>query len=124
MSKNKKELIRSKIYYVGTSVGNRFWHRYTDDDLYERGFGELWLTRNTLYFRRYLTLKPFAIPTKAIFKLSAGHIHAGKISLSPVMKIHWTKDDRELVFGFSIPKRVEEYMRWQLKLQKVAKVRF
>jgi hypothetical protein len=124
MPKNHKELIRSKIFYSGTSIGDSFWHRYKDEDLYERGYGELWLTRNALYFRRYLTMTPLEIPIKTIFKISTGHAHAGKISIVPVMKIHWSRGDKVLVFGFSIPHKLEELLRWQRKLQKVAKVRF
>jgi hypothetical protein len=120
----KKELLRSKVYYYGITIGDKFFSRYEEDDMFDRGFGELWLTRQTLFFRRYLSLKPFEIPTKAIFKLSFGHGHAGKIAISPIMKIHWRKDDQELVFGFSAPKNVTDLMRWQKKLVTYSKAKF
>jgi hypothetical protein len=120
-AKEKKELIRSKVYYYGTTEGNRSWSRYKENDMFDRGFGELWLTRRTLYFRRYLTMEPFEIPVKSIVKLSSGHFHAGKFSIPKLLKVHWLKDDQELVMGFSMPKKLEELMRWQKKLQQVLK---
>ena len=90
----------------------------------DSGYGELWLTRHKLFFRRYLTLKPFGIPTKAIFKISFGHAHARKITISPIMKIHWHQDDQDLIFGFSIPKKVADLMRWHKKLITYTKAKF
>lgn len=125
MSKKKSELIRSKVFYFGTSIGDSFWRRYKVEEWLERGFGELWLTNKELNFRRYLTLEPvtFKIPTKAIKNIGTGHAIAGKISLPPVMKIKWIRDEETLVSGFSIPKKVDELRQWQLKLQKMMKAK-
>ena len=118
---DRNELIRSKVYYFGTSVGDSSWNRYKEDDMFDRGFGELWLTRKALFFRRYLTMEPFEIPVKSITKLSSGHFHAGKFSIAKMMKVHWSKDDAQLVLGFSLPRKLPEVMQWQKKLQQVLK---
>ena len=126
MTRKKNELIRSKVYYFGISVNNSFWNRCSDSALFERGFGELWLTKNALYFRRYLTMGKytFKISTKAIIHINTGHALAGKISLPPIMKIHWTKDKGKLVSGFSVPKKIDELRQWQNKLLKVMKAKY
>jgi hypothetical protein len=116
---SSKELIRSKVLYYGTTIGNNPLSRYKEDDLYDRGFGELWLTKKILYFKRYLTMTPFEIRTSSIRKVSVGHGHAGKITLELVLKIHWIKDGQLLVSGFAIQKRQEDLLRWQKRLMKV-----
>ncbi|WP_455393121.1 PH-like domain-containing protein [[Eubacterium] cellulosolvens] len=125
MPKKRKEFIRSRVYYYGTSVGNNFFRRYKAEDFSERGPGELWLTQKALYFRLFLTMDEFAfkIPVKAIFHISTGHALAGKISLPPILKIHWTKGEEKLVTGFSTPKKMEELRQWQWKFQKVFKAK-
>ena len=117
MPKKQNELIRSKVYYYGTSVGGGFFCKYKGKGLAERGFGELWLTRHAIYFRLYLTLEPFEIPVKKIVKINTGHFHAGKFSMSPILKIHWESTGDIFVAGFSVPKKLEEFVRWQQKLQ-------
>jgi len=125
MTRKKNELIRSSVHYFGTSLGGGFFGRYKAEKFYERGSGELWLTNNALYFRRFLTMDKFAfkIPINAITDISSGHAIAGKISLPPILKIHWEKDDETLVSGFSIPRKVAELSQWQLKLTKVMKAK-
>ena len=121
---SKSALIQGKGYYFGTTIGNSFWRRYKKDNLFARGNGEIWLTRTTLYFRRYLTMNPIKIPTKAIIKITMGHGHAGKLSMAPTVKIHWLKEGETVVSGFIISKEIQELIRWQKKLQSVTKAKF
>ena len=123
-SSPKSTLIRGKGYYFGTTIGNRFWRRYKDNNFFTRGDGEIWLTKPVLYFRRYFTMNPIEIPTKAIFKITMGHGHAGKLSMAPTVKVHWIKDGETIVSGFLISKDINELIRWQKKLQKVTKAKF
>lgn len=102
-------------------MGNKFWSRYKDKKFYERGLGELWLTRNELNFRLYLTLDPIKIPTRAIHGISFSHGHAGKISSKLVLKIHWKMEDLDLVSGFSSIKNPNELLQWERLLRKVIK---
>jgi hypothetical protein len=118
---SKPELIHCKAYYFGTTKGNSFWKRLKDGELAERGYGELWLTKDALYFRRYLTLKPIEIPTRNIQDTSAGFSHAGKISGKAVFKVHWNKDGQDFVSGFSSVKNQKEMVLWDRMLKKVLK---
>jgi hypothetical protein len=120
----KNKLVQGKGYYYGTTLGSSFWRRYKDDNLLMRGDGEIWLSRDALYFRRYFTLEPIRIPTRAITKIRIGHAHAGKLTLAPIVKIHWIKADFELVSGFLISKDINELLLWQRKFQKVIKAKF
>lgn len=124
MPKKRSELIHSKVFYYGTSINNSFWQTATEKELSGRGFGELWLTGKVLNFRLYLTSKPFKIPVKQIFKISTGYAHARKISLSPVLKIFWKRNDIIMASGFSLPKRIIELRQWQSKLQKILKAKY
>ena len=121
---NRGELISGKGYYYGTTLSSSRWRRYEGNDLFERGYCELWLTRDALYFRRYLTMEPVKIPTKAITNLTTGHSHAGKFTLALIIKIHWSKSDKELISGFMISRDPKELMQWQRKFQKVLKAKF
>jgi hypothetical protein len=123
MPKKKSELIRSKVFYYGTSVNNSFWNKADDADLAETGYGELWLTGKILNFRLYLTTDPVQIQTKAITHISMGHTHTRKFSMAPILKIHWTREGETMVSGFSMPKRIDELRQWQWKLQKVLKAK-
>ena len=109
----KNEYFHVKSYYFGTTVGNSFWRRYKLDNFYERGFGELVLTRENLTFRRYLSIEPITIPTRAISSKTYGHGHAAKISAQMVLKVHWQKDGEELVSGFASTKNPKELLQWQ-----------
>jgi len=120
----KNALIHGKGYYYGTTIGSSFWRGYKNDNLFMRGDGELWLTRDVLYFRRYFTLDPIKIPTRAITKIRVSHSHAGKFTLAPIVKIHWVKAEQELVSGFLISKDNNELLLWFRKFQKVIKAKF
>ena len=120
----KNELFRCRVHYYGTTIGNSFWKRYKDDEFFFRDDGELRLTRTSLYFRRYLTLKPIKIPIKKVRAISTGRGHAGKFTLKPVFKIHWLRDETELVSGFSIYGTLKDILNFQRKLIKVSKAKF
>ena len=115
----KPELFRSKTYYFGTTLGTSFWRRYRDDEFEERGYGELWLTRNGLNFRRYFQMEPLIIPARSITDLGLGYGHAGKPSARMVLKIYWKKGEIELVSGFSSIKNVQELIQWKNLIEKV-----
>ena len=122
MGKSRSELFHTKCYYFGTTQGNSFWHRYKKKGLYERGFGEFWLTKTSLNFRLYFTLEPIKISSRNITGITCGYGHAGKISLRPVLKVHWKSDDLELVSGFASTKDPKELVQWERMLKKVMRV--
>ena len=124
--KETKEIIRSKGFYSGTTVGNSFLRMYKEDESQDRGYAEIYLTRNMLVIRRYLSLKPLEIPTRAISRVSFGHFHAGRPALRPIMKIFWVRKGQELVTGFIIKDstRPDVLLSWQRKLQRVVKGKF
>jgi hypothetical protein len=117
----KQEIFHSKAYYFGTTKGNSFWKRCKTEELFERGLGELWLTRDTLYFRRYLTIDPIKIPTRAITSISYGYGHAGKLSAQLVFKVHWSRKDFDLTSGFSTVKKSNEFIQWERSIKKLKK---
>ncbi len=119
--KLRSELFHTKCYYFGTTRGNSFWRRYKENGLFERGYGEFWLTKTCLYFRLYFTLVPIEITTRKITGLSYGYGHAGKISPKLVLKVHWKSDDLELVSGFASTKDPKELAQWERMLRKVIK---
>jgi hypothetical protein len=117
----KSEYFRSKTYYFGSTVGNNFWRRFKDDEFKDRDYGELWLTRNGVHFRRYFQMDPFVIPVRSISQISYGFGHAGKPSARMVMKIHWLKDGVELVSGFASIRNGQELLQWEKLIKKVKK---
>jgi hypothetical protein len=123
MARSKTELIKSKVYYFGTTYGGNSFSRHRGKQYFDRGFGELWLTRQAIYFRLYLTLEPFEIPLKRIVKMKTSHFHARKFSIAQILKIYWQTDEGVLAAGFSLPKKAEEMMKWQKKLERVVKAK-
>jgi hypothetical protein len=119
--KLRSELFHTKCYYFGTTHGNSFWRRYKKKELYERGFGEFWLSKTELNFRLYFTLEPIKISSRNIITLSYGYGHAGKISFKPVLKVHWKTGDLVLVSGFASTKDPKELIQWEKMLRKVMK---
>jgi hypothetical protein len=115
------EYFRSKTYYFGSTIGNNFWRRYKAEHFKDRDYGELWLTRKGVHFRRYFQMEPFLIPTRAISQISYGFGHAGKPSARMVLKIHWLKDGEELVSGFASVKNPQELLQWEKLINKVKK---
>lgn len=110
-------------YYFGTEVDGRWWHRGHGDALFARGNGEFWHDDEALYFLRYLTLKPLAIPFKQVTGLSIGKWHAGRWGVGrPVIKVHWRRGEQNLSSGFTLAKDPEEVRSLVQELAELAGV--
>jgi len=87
--------------YLGTEIDETWWKRYRKDGFFARGKGEYWFEDEGLYFRRYLTKKPVAIPYAGIEKIQLGKWHAGQWRMGKsIVKIVWVKDGLRLSSGF------------------------
>lgn len=102
--------VRRKGLYVGTEINQKWWRRYTKDNLFARGNGSFWTDGQAFYFLRYFTKEPIMIAFKDIKELKKGRFHSGKwVWGYPILKIVWTKDGRELSSGFFISKNDQEF---------------
>jgi hypothetical protein len=99
-------------YYYGTEKGGDWWKRYSKEGWFSRGNAVIWVNQEGIYFRRYLTRKIMHIPTESITKLMVGSEHGGKWFGCPTIKVHWKKDNLDLVSGFSISWKKEETEKW------------
>jgi hypothetical protein len=100
-------------YYYGTTKGDSKWRRYTGKGWLSRGNAELVVDINGVHFRRKLSKKWLSIPRSAITEISTGgRGHAGKWTGAQVIRIRWTKDDQQLVSGFSVAYDKNEVQRW------------
>ena len=117
-SGTKAELFKGKTFYFGSTYGNHFWRRYKVGDLKERGYGELWLNRDGLNFRRYFKLEPNRIPIRSITNITYGFGHAGRPSARLVLKVHWTYKGEELVSGFASIKDPKQLVQWERLIRK------
>lgn len=98
--------LKEKIgLYLGTEIDEKWWKRYTKDELLARGNGKYWYDSEAFYFLRYLTKQPITIPLKNITKFKTGKWHSGRWCFGyPVLKIIWTKEQLKLSSGFIMSK--------------------
>ena len=89
-------------YYYGTTIGPSWWKRYINEGWFSRGNGKIWVNKEGIYFRRYLSKKIKHISWESITEIKEDTWHSGKWTGAPVIKITWKKDELELISGFSI----------------------
>jgi len=96
-------------HYLGTEINGKWWRRYSSDGLLARGNGEFWIDASALFFRRYLTKIPIAIPFGDVLDVKVGTWHAGRwAGGAPVVKIVWKKADNHLSSGFVFSRDARE----------------
>jgi hypothetical protein len=95
---------KKKGLYLGTEINEKWFRRYTRDNLFTRGNGEYWLDEQGLYFLRYLTSAPVVFLFNMIKEVKIGSWHCGKWCLGgSIVKIVWEKDGLRLSSGFLVP---------------------
>jgi hypothetical protein len=104
--------------YLGTEIDETWWKRYRKNGFFARGNGEYCFKDDGLYFRRYLTKKPIAIPYSGIEKIQLGKWHAGQWRMGkPILKIVWVKDGLRLSSGFVVSRSLEETRNLKAELE-------
>jgi hypothetical protein len=105
--------------YLGTEIDETWWKRYRKDGFFARGSGEYWFEDDVLYFRRYLTKKPIAIPYNGIEEVRVGKWHAGQWRMGkPILKIVWLKNGLRLSSGFVVSRSLEETLNLKEELER------
>jgi len=106
-------------YYFGTEINEKWWKRYTKDNLFARGTGEYWFDKKGVYFLRFLTVKPIFIPYDSITEIKTGKWHSGRWGQGHmVIKILWVKDSIKLSSGFILSKDKKKAQEILSELQK------
>ncbi len=105
-------LSEKNAYYCGTTKGKSWWRRYMGEGWLSRGNCEMWVDREGLHFRLYLTKKIMTIHPRDVTEITVGKWHAGKFTGAPIIKVTWKKGGQERVSGFSVSKTMEDTDRW------------
>lgn len=100
---------KNKGLYLGTEIDEKWWRRYTADNLLMRGNGEYWYDDKGFYFLRYLTQESIFIPYNVIQEIKLGTWHSGRWCLGNlILKIIWKKDNLSLSSGFIVSSKKED----------------
>lgn len=114
---------KKKGLYLGTEIAEKWWRRYTKDNLLMRGNGDYWYDERGFYFLRDLTQEPIFIPYNVIQEIKLGTWHSGKWCLGNlVVKIVWKKDNVVLSSGFIISNKKEDKVNLKKILEDKIKV--
>ena len=113
---------KNKGLYLGTEIDEKWWKRYTKDNLFVRGNGQYWYDDKGFYFLRDLTQEPIFIPFEAIIEIKLGTWHSGRWCWgNTVLKIIWKKDNARLSSGFIVSNKKEEALNLKQILEEKIK---
>ena len=110
--------MRLRGTYFGTEVEGSWWRRYGARGFFARGVGEFWLDDRGLHFLKSMTKNPLVIAWHEVGRVELGRWHSGRWGMGrPILKVHFTRDGKSLVAGFTLSPDWDEMGAYTDELQ-------